>query len=61
MEKVYEYSSYIAINISSPNTKDLRELSNEEFLKTFLGIIKDKQNELSKSFEYVPIFIKISP
>ena len=31
MEKVYEYSNYIAINISSPNTKELRNLSSKEF------------------------------
>ena len=61
MEKVYEYSSYIAINISSPNTKGLRELSNDKFLRDLLVIIKDKQNKLSESFEYVPIYIKISP
>tara|TARA_Y200000002_G_C22653255_1_gene652338 strand:+ start:231 stop:1253 length:1023 start_codon:yes stop_codon:yes gene_type:complete len=61
MEKVYKYSSYIAINISSPNTKELRELSNKKFLRDLLRIIKDKQNKLSESFEYVPIFVKISP
>ena len=61
MEKVYEYSSYIAINISSPNTKGLRELSNDKFLGDLLGTIKDKQNKLSESFDYVPIFIKMSP
>lgn len=61
MEKVYEYSSYIAINISSPNTKGLRELSNNNFLGDLLKIVKDKQNELSKSFEYVPVFVKVSP
>ena len=61
MEKVYKYSSYIAINISSPNTEGLRELSNDEFLGDLLGLIKDKQIELSETFEYVPIFIKISP
>ena len=61
MEKVYQYSSYIAINISSPNTKELRDLSNKEFLKDLIVKIKEKQNLLSKSFDYVPIFIKISP
>ena len=61
MEKVYQYSNYIAINISSPNTKELRELSNREFLKDLIHKIKEKQNLLSKSFGYVPIFIKISP
>lgn len=61
MEKVYEFSNYIAINISSPNTKGLRELSNDKYLRDLLGIIKDKQDKLSESFDYVPIFIKISP
>lgn len=61
MEKVYQYSNYIAINISSPNTKELRELSNMEFLKDLILKIKEKQNLLSKSFHYVPIFIKLSP
>ncbi len=61
MEKVYRYSNYIAINISSPNTKELRNLSSKEFLKDLILKIKEKQNQLSKSFDYVPIFIKISP
>ena len=61
MEKVYEHSSYIAINISSPNTKGLRELSDDQFLRELLGLIKDKQNKLSESFGHVPVFIKISP
>ena len=61
MEKVYKYSNYIAINISSPNTKELRNLSSKEFLNDLLFKVKEKQNLLSKSFDYVPIFIKISP
>ena len=61
MEKVYEHSSYIAINISSPNTSDLRELSSDEFLEDLLNKIKSKQIELSTSLQYVPIFLKISP
>ena len=61
MEKVYAYSNYIAINISSPNTSDLRELSSEEYLEDLLSKIKSKQIELSKSLQYVPIFLKVSP
>ena len=37
MEKVYEFSSYIAINISSPNTQDLRKLSGEVYLDSLLS------------------------
>ena len=61
IEKVYQYSNYIAINISSPNTKELRNLSSKEYLKDLLLKIKEKQDLLSKSFNYVPIFLKISP
>lgn len=61
MEKVYKYSNYIAINISSPNTLELRNLTNKEFLIDLICKIKEKQNLLSKSFKYVPVFIKISP
>ncbi len=61
IEKVYEYSDYIAVNISSPNTKDLRALSNEEHFSFLLHKIKNLQNILSIKYGYIPIFIKISP
>ena len=48
MEKVYEHSSYIAINISSPNTSDLRELSGDEFLEDLLNKIKSKKHSRSR-------------
>ena len=61
MKKVYEFSSYIAINISSPNTQDLRKLSGEEYLDSLLRELKKVQIELSLNFGYRPIFLKISP
>ena len=61
MEKVYEYSNYIAINISSPNTQELRNLTSKEFLNDLLVKIKEKQRLLTKSYDYVPVFVKISP
>ena len=61
MEKVYEYSSYIAVNISSPNTKDLRDLSSTEYLDSLLKKLKRKQTELSKKCGYKPLYIKLSP
>tara|TARA_E500000331_G_scaffold15713_1_gene13823 strand:- start:642 stop:1640 length:999 start_codon:yes stop_codon:yes gene_type:complete len=61
LEKVYEFSDYIAINISSPNTKDLRELSSNEFLDLLLQNIKTKQVSLTDLYGYKPILIKISP
>lgn len=61
LEKVYEFTDYIAVNISSPNTENLRELSNSEYLKDLLKKIKLKQESLSTLHGYKPIFIKISP
>ncbi len=61
LEKVYEFSDYIAVNISSPNTSNLRELSNATYSKSLLSKIKFKQNTLSSSLGYKPIFIKLSP
>lgn len=61
MEKVYEYSDYVAVNISSPNTKDLRELSRKNYLNNLLSRIKVKQKDLSLIHGYKPIFLKISP
>ena len=61
MQKVYQFSDYIAVNISSPNTSDLRELSEAEHLDELLKALKEEQNKLTFSYGYVPIFLKISP
>ena len=61
LEKVYEFSDYIAVNISSPNTKDLRKLTNKDFFDSLLKKLKDSHVKLSTRFGYKPIFIKISP
>ena len=61
IDKVYQYSDYIAINISSPNTENLRDLSKKNYLRFLLNKIKLKQDELSLLHGYKPIYIKISP
>lgn len=62
MEKVYEYADYIAINISSPNTPDLRSLQYGEALNELLAALKAKQVDLSQRHgKYVPIALKIAP
>ena len=61
LKRVYEFSDYVAINISSPNTKNLRELSTEENLNSLLGKIKTEHSLLSSLYGYKPIFVKISP
>lgn len=62
IDKIYCYASYIAINISSPNTINLRNLQYGILFQDLLYKIKKKQKELHKKYlKYVPIAIKISP
>ncbi|BBM03874.1 quinone-dependent dihydroorotate dehydrogenase [Microbulbifer sp. GL-2] len=62
MERVYRYADYITANVSSPNTKGLRDLQFGDSLNRLLGSIKDKQMELAqKSDRYVPVAVKIAP
>lgn len=62
MRKVYRYASYITVNISSPNTKNLRQLQEKEPLDALLGTLKAEQTALTqKHRKYVPIALKIAP
>jgi dihydroorotate dehydrogenase len=62
LEKVYPYASYVTVNISSPNTKNLRQLQGETELDGLLGTLKDAQKRLAdKQGRYVPITLKIAP
>ncbi|MBC7757171.1 MAG: quinone-dependent dihydroorotate dehydrogenase [Bdellovibrio sp.] len=62
MQSVYEYSSYITVNISSPNTKNLRALQEKEALSGLLKTLKLEQTKLAdKHGKYVPITLKIAP
>jgi dihydroorotate dehydrogenase len=61
-KKSYDYASYIAINISSPNTQNLRRLQEEDFFEDLISRIKLEQNTLAKKYnKYVPFLVKISP
>ena len=61
LDAVYPFADYIAVNISSPNTKNLRDLSEKENLDFLLEKIKNRQIELSIDTKYRPIFLKLSP
>tara|TARA_B110000503_G_scaffold15790_1_gene22292 strand:+ start:9389 stop:10393 length:1005 start_codon:yes stop_codon:yes gene_type:complete len=62
MQKVYAYASYIAVNISSPNTPGLRDLQYGESLSQLLSVLKQEQTALEKTHgRYVPLAVKISP
>lgn len=62
MQKVYAYASYITVNISSPNTKNLRALQEKEALSSLLASLKLEQTKLAQQHgKYVPITLKIAP
>jgi dihydroorotate dehydrogenase len=62
MRKVYAHASYITVNISSPNTKNLRQLQEKDALDALLAILKAEQKVLAdKHGKYVPIALKIAP
>jgi dihydroorotate dehydrogenase len=62
MQKAYEHASYITVNISSPNTKNLRDLQAAEALSHLLASLKLAQTKLAqKHGKYVPITLKIAP
>ena len=62
LTKVYDHASYITVNISSPNTKNLRALQNEDELSKLLGTLKEEQARLQQQRgRYVPMSVKIAP
>ncbi len=62
MDKVYPYAGYIAVNISSPNTPDLRKLQFGDALDELLAELKKRQLELAERYgKYVPLTVKIAP
>ncbi len=62
LEKVYPHASYVTVNISSPNTKNLRQLQGESELDALLGALKAKQTDLAqRQGRYVPLALKIAP
>ena len=62
LQKVYAYASYITVNISSPNTKNLRALQEKDALANLLAALKTEQEKLAQQHgRYVPIALKIAP
>ncbi|MDG9948052.1 quinone-dependent dihydroorotate dehydrogenase [Acinetobacter ursingii] len=62
LEKVYHYASYITVNISSPNTKNLRSLQSGDALTELLETLKQRQLELAEQYHhYVPLVLKVAP
>ena len=62
LDGVYPHADYVTINISSPNTKNLRALQSDEALDALLGAIAQRRQALQKQHgKRIPIFVKIAP
>lgn len=62
LRKVYSLASYVTVNISSPNTKGLRDLQEPDHLDTLLsGLERERQTLAESSGRYVPLALKIAP
>lgn len=60
--KAYPHASYVTINISSPNTQNLRALQGAQALDALLAQLKAEQARLADQHgKYVPLVLKIAP
>jgi len=62
LERVYEHAGYVAVNISSPNTKNLRQLQGGDALDELLKALQQRRAVLaSRHGRRVPLALKIAP
>ncbi|MEN9781197.1 MAG: quinone-dependent dihydroorotate dehydrogenase [Burkholderiaceae bacterium] len=59
---VYPHADYVTVNISSPNTKNLRALQSDEALDALLSALAARREALAQQHgRRVPVFVKIAP
>ena len=62
LDGVYPYADYVTVNISSPNTQNLRSLQSDEALEALLLALSERRRALAQVHQRrVPLFIKIAP
>ena len=62
LQGVYPHADYVTVNISSPNTQNLRELQSDAALDSLLSAIAERREVLTREHKrHVPIFVKIAP
>jgi len=62
LDGVYPHADYVSVNISSPNTQNLRALQSDEALDALLSRLAMRREDLAQQYgKRVPIFVKIAP
>ena len=62
LDGVYPHADYVTVNISSPNTKNLRALQSDEALDALLSRLQERRQALQRQHgRTVPLFLKIAP
>ena len=68
LDGVYPHADYVTVNISSPNTQNLRALQSDAALDGLLGAIAERREQLARQHQRadgtarrVPLFVKIAP
>lgn len=62
LDGVYPHADYVTVNISSPNTSNLRSLQGDAALDALLGAIAQRRSQLAQQYgRHVPVFVKIAP
>lgn len=62
LDGVYPHADYVAVNISSPNTRNLRELQSDDALDALLSALQARREQLRQRHgRDVPLFVKVAP
>ena len=62
LDAVYPFADYVTVNISSPNTQNLRSLQTDEAFTNLLQVLDERRSQLAEQHrKHVPLFIKIAP
>ncbi len=62
LDGVYAHADYVTVNISSPNTQNLRSLQSDEALDALLGAVAERRELLAQRYgRRIPVFLKIAP
>jgi dihydroorotate dehydrogenase len=62
LDGVYPHADYVTVNISSPNTQNLRSLQSDEALDALLGAVAERRELLAQRHgRRIPVFVKIAP